>query len=224
MPQLTPSQLDHYRERGFVLVEDLLDPTTDIDPVLAEYDEVLDDLAHELFAAGQIASTYADLGFDERLCQIYNETGQVYAQHFDISLPQGGIGPDSRIAVGPAAFAMLRNEKLLDIIENLIGPEIYSNPVQPHPHQTARAVLARCPQRPPQPHRWLCRRCHALASGQRRGFARGRRDRHAHRVGAADQRLSASTAVSKSSPAATATGYCTTASSRASAILSATKT
>ena len=128
MPQLTPSQLDHYREHGFVLVEDLLDPTADIDPVLAEYDEVLDELADELFAAGQIASTYADLGFDERLCQIYNETGQVYAQHFDISLPQGGIGPDSRIAVGPAAFAMLRNEKLLDIIENLIGPEIYSNP------------------------------------------------------------------------------------------------
>ena len=130
MPQLTPSQLDQYHEHGFVLVEDLLDPTADIDPVLAEYDEVLDELADELFAAGQIASTYADLGFDERLCQIYNETGHVYAQHFDISLPQGGIGPDSPIAVGPAAFAMLRNEKLLDIIENLIGPEIYSNPVQ----------------------------------------------------------------------------------------------
>ena len=50
MPQLTPSQLDHYREHSFVLVEDLLDPTTDIDPVLAEYDEVLDNLANELFA------------------------------------------------------------------------------------------------------------------------------------------------------------------------------
>ena len=130
MPQLTPSQLGHYREHGFVLVEDLLDPATDIDPVLAEYDEVLDNLANELFAAGQIASTYADLGFDERLCQIYNETSQVHAQHFDISLPQGGICTDSPIAVGPATFAMLRNEKLLDIIENLIGPEIYSNPVQ----------------------------------------------------------------------------------------------
>ena len=54
MPQLTPFQLDHYRERGFVLVEDLLDPAADIDPVLAEYDEVLDRLANELFAAGQL--------------------------------------------------------------------------------------------------------------------------------------------------------------------------
>ena len=32
--------------------------------------------------------------------------------------------------VGPAVFRMLRNEKLLDAVESLIGPEIYSNPVQ----------------------------------------------------------------------------------------------
>ena len=130
MAKLTPSQIDHYHQRGYVLVEDLLDPVEDLDPVLAEYDEVLDALAQELFAKGQIASTYADLSFDERLCQIYNETGQVHAQHFDISLPQGGTRADSPIAVGPAAFATLRNAKLLDIIEDLIGPEIYSNPVQ----------------------------------------------------------------------------------------------
>lgn len=110
---LTPSQLDHYREHGFVLVEDLLNSTTDIDPVLAECDAVLDDLANELFATGQIASTYADLGFDERLCQIYNETGQVRAQHFDISLPQGGIGPDSPSAVGPATFADLALDRVV---------------------------------------------------------------------------------------------------------------
>ena len=129
MPHLTPSQLDHYRENGYVIVENLLDPTADLDPVLAEYEKVLGVLADELFAKKQIASTYADLDFDQRLCQIYNDTGQVHAQHFDISLPQGNT-TDAPIAVGPSAFAVLRNEKLLDIIENLIGPEIYSNPVQ----------------------------------------------------------------------------------------------
>ena len=83
MPHLTPSQLDHYHEHGYVLVENLLDPTTDLDPVLAEYAQVLDNLANELFAQGKIASTYADLAFDQRLCQIYNETGQIHAQHQD---------------------------------------------------------------------------------------------------------------------------------------------
>lgn len=130
MPNLTPAQLDDYHQHGYVLVEDLLDPTTDLDPVLAEYEQVLADLAQELYAQNQIASTYADLDFDQRLCQIYNETGQVHARHFDISLQQGGITADTPIAVGPAAFAALRNEKLLDIIEDLIGPEIYSNPIQ----------------------------------------------------------------------------------------------
>ncbi|MDB4698596.1 phytanoyl-CoA dioxygenase family protein [Candidatus Latescibacteria bacterium] len=129
MPHLTPSQLDHYRENGYVLVENLLDPATDLDPVLTEYEKVLGELADELFAKKKIASTYADLDFDQRLCQIYNETGQVHAQHFDISLPQGNT-TDAPIAVIPSAFAALRNERLLDIIENLIGPEIYSNPVQ----------------------------------------------------------------------------------------------
>ena len=113
MPTLTPGQLDHYRENGYVFVEDLLDPATDLNPVLRECDQVL-----------------ADLDFDARLCQIYNETGQVHAHHFDISLQQGGINADTPIAVGPAAFAALRNEKFLDIIEDIIGPEIYSNPIQ----------------------------------------------------------------------------------------------
>lgn len=130
MPSLTPAQIDHYHQHGYVLVEALLDPASDLDPVLAEYAEVLAALADELFAKGEIASPYADLAFDQRLCQIYKETGRVHSQNFDISLPQSGTRLDSPIAVGPTAFAALRNDKLLDIVEDLIGPEIYSNPVQ----------------------------------------------------------------------------------------------
>ena len=107
MPALTPAQLDHYQENGYVLVENLLNPTTDLDPVLREYDQVLEDLAQELFAQNRLASTYADLDFDTRLCHIYNETGQVHARHFDISLQQGGITAETPIAVGTAAFAAL---------------------------------------------------------------------------------------------------------------------
>ena len=31
---------------------------------------------------------------------------------------------------GPAVFELLTNPKLLDTVEELVGPEIYSNPVQ----------------------------------------------------------------------------------------------
>ena len=127
---LTPAQVDHYRENGYLAVPDLLDPAADIDPVLDEYAGVLDRLATDLHAQGRIAEPYAELPFGPRLCQIYQETGQIFSQHFDISLQQGGIHTDSPIWVGPAVFAMLRHQRLLDVIEDLIGPEIYSNPVQ----------------------------------------------------------------------------------------------
>ena len=37
MPTLTSGQLDHYRENGYILVEDLLDPATDLNLVLREH-------------------------------------------------------------------------------------------------------------------------------------------------------------------------------------------
>ncbi|MBI3960791.1 MAG: phytanoyl-CoA dioxygenase family protein, partial [Chloroflexi bacterium] len=66
----------------------------------------------------------------ERLIRVYQESGKVHAQYFDFSLPQADVKPDTPFWAGPAVFAALRNEKLLDAVESLIGPEIYSNPVQ----------------------------------------------------------------------------------------------
>ena len=54
----------------------------------------------------------------------------MHAQYFDFSLPQADVREDTPFWVGPAVFNMLRNEKLLDAVESIIGPEIYSNPVQ----------------------------------------------------------------------------------------------
>ena len=55
-----------------------------------EYAGVLDSLADELYAAGAISDTYADLPFAERVCQVYVESQKVHAQYFDFSLPQKG--------------------------------------------------------------------------------------------------------------------------------------
>ena len=38
--------------------------------------------------------------------------------------------PDTPFWTGPAVFALLRNQAILDAVESLIGPEIYANPVQ----------------------------------------------------------------------------------------------
>ncbi len=130
MPSLTAEQLDHFHEQGYLVVEGLLDPDRDIAPVIREYEGVLDRLAHELHEAGTINSAYEELPFAERLTQVYRESGKVHAQYFDFSLPQGNVQPDTPFWAGPAVFRTLINEALLDAVESIVGPEIYSNPVQ----------------------------------------------------------------------------------------------
>lgn len=130
MRVLTAEQREQFDVEGYLLVEGLFDPERDIRPVLDEYNDVLDGLARDLVAEGQLVSTHADLPFAERLVAICEESGRNFPQEFDFSLPQSGIRTDTPIHVGPAVFDMLANPRLLDLVEDLIGPEIYSNPVQ----------------------------------------------------------------------------------------------
>lgn len=148
MALLTQDQLAQFQEEGYLIVRGLLDPEEDLRPVVEEYEGVLDNLANELYAQGQISSTYRELPFGRRLAQIYCESGKVHAQYFDFSLPQGNVTEDTPFWAGPAVFNMLRNEKLLDAVESIIGPEIYSNPVQhvrlkPPEHLTPRDARGR---------------------------------------------------------------------------------
>jgi len=127
---LTDAQLEKFHEEGYLIVDNLFDPEEDLAPVLDEYEGVLETLAHALYDDGRISSLYNDLPFGERLTKIYGESGEVHAQYFDFSLPQHGVKADTPMWVGPSVFNMMRNEKLLDAVESIIGPEIYSNPVQ----------------------------------------------------------------------------------------------
>ena len=130
MAYLTPQQVAQFEEQGYLIVEGLLNPSEDLDPIIDEYKEVLDRLANELYEDGEISSTYDSLPFGKRLIQIYAESGKVHAQYFDFSLPQGNVKPDIPMWVGPAIFRAMTNPRLLDAVESIIGPEIYSNPVQ----------------------------------------------------------------------------------------------
>lgn len=130
MTRLSAEQLARFDEEGYLVVEGLLDPVADLDPIIEEYKGVLDQLAADLYASGEITSLHEELPFGERLIRIYQESGKVHAQYFDFSLPQGGVQADTPMWVGPAVFAALTNARLLDAVESIIGPEIYSNPVQ----------------------------------------------------------------------------------------------
>ena len=127
---LSETQLRRFEEEGYLIVEDILDPVRAFEPIWAEYEQVLDRIADSLYAEGAIRSTYAGRSFAQRLIHIYCDTGRNFHQHFDISLPQSGLQHDTPIHVGPAVFNLLASPRLLNLIEDIIGPEIYVNPVQ----------------------------------------------------------------------------------------------
>ena len=132
MSILDQAVTDRFEEQGYVVVKGILDPQEDIQPIVAEYAELLDSLAEQWFAEGRLSSTYGEMPFGERLTQILAE-GMPIFPHFDISLPpiSSDATEETPMHVGAAVFSrLLLNPRLLDAVECFIGPEIYCNPVQ----------------------------------------------------------------------------------------------
>lgn len=128
---LTERQLNSFYKNGYLVVEQVLEDE-DLLPLEREYAVLLDQLAFELHRDGEIDSAYADCNFDERFARVVAQYPDLI-DRMNISLPlvNGNIDADSFHAhTGPAVFGLLRNAKILDIVESIIGPEIASSPVQ----------------------------------------------------------------------------------------------
>jgi phytanoyl-CoA hydroxylase len=130
MPGLSAAQLAQFDRDGYLVVENVLDPQHDLAPLFAEYSAILDGIVDGLIAEGTLSARYDDLPFSDRLIQVCMESGRVFSSHFDISLPQKGIKYDTPMHVGPAVFRLLTSPRLLDVVESIVGPDVYSNPVQ----------------------------------------------------------------------------------------------
>lgn len=122
--------VDRFNEDGYLILEDVLDVELDLEPVVREYTALLDDLIAAWHAAGRIPSTYEGLPFAQRLARFLNDGGPKAYAPFDISLPFSGVTEETPIHLGPATFALLTSPRLVAAIEQLVGPEILSNPIQ----------------------------------------------------------------------------------------------
>jgi ectoine hydroxylase-related dioxygenase (phytanoyl-CoA dioxygenase family) len=127
---LTAEQRDTFDREGYLVLRGVLDRETVLQPIMDEFEGVLDRLADRLIEHDQISSRHDDLPFIDRFARIVQESGSVHSQYFDCSLPQTRFSPDTPFWTGKAVFNLIRNEAILDVIESLIGPEIYANPVQ----------------------------------------------------------------------------------------------
>jgi phytanoyl-CoA hydroxylase len=130
MATLTTDQIKQLETDGYLLVKGALDPEIDILPVEREFAALLDQVTNDLYRAGKISDLHADLPFEERFIAVAGEAPEPIMRHFDIALPNGGFDSDTPINCGPAVFDFLRSPRILDLVEPLIGSEIFCNPVQ----------------------------------------------------------------------------------------------
>jgi len=126
---LTEDQIGFFEENGYLVVEDVFDQEAVLDPVRAEYSALLDDLYDGWYADGHVRTPPHGLSFWDKLLAAYR-AGCDYFQPMDISLPGDRIYADTPMHFGPAILDMITCERLLDLVEDLIGPEITSNPIQ----------------------------------------------------------------------------------------------
>lgn len=126
---LTQKQIDLFQQQGYLVVEDVLDQESVLDPVREEYTRLLSRLYTEWFNEGLVETPPHRLDFNGQLLEAYH-AGCDWFQPMDISLPGDRILADTPMHFGPAVYDMITNERLLDLVECLIGLEITSNPIQ----------------------------------------------------------------------------------------------
>jgi hypothetical protein len=151
--------VQRFREEGYLAVEGVLALEHELEPVVREYEELLDRLCAAAHAAGKIPKDFSDQPFVKRLASYLCAVGKDAYRAFDIALPQKSATEQTPMHVGPAVFNVLRSEGLLDAVEQLIGPEILSNPIQ-HVRikppewmlaEAARTLPPNCATGPPGP-------------------------------------------------------------------------
>jgi ectoine hydroxylase-related dioxygenase (phytanoyl-CoA dioxygenase family) len=113
---LLTEQIEHFHREGYVMAPDIF-MDADLQPVRDEITAEIDRRARDLVKQGVLTDTYAEHPFETRLAQISRETDQVAR-----SIWNGVLS-------GPAFFNLIRHPKLLDIAEQLCGPELIASSV-----------------------------------------------------------------------------------------------
>lgn len=125
---LTQDQILQFEAKGYLVLPDVI-PALVMENVRTEYAALMDDLYAEWFAQRRVKAAPDSLDFWGKLLHAY-EAKCDWFQPMDISLPGDEIEPDTPFHFGPAVFDLLTNAPLLDVVEDLIGPELTSNPIQ----------------------------------------------------------------------------------------------
>jgi ectoine hydroxylase-related dioxygenase (phytanoyl-CoA dioxygenase family) len=115
---LSAEQVEFYNTEGYLLLPRLLDEN-DMAPARAAMEEKVDEIAEGLYADGLISDKMEAYPFETRLARLFdNLTDTDFLKY-------GRSWRDRK----PGYYHLMANPKILDVVESLIGGEIFSNPV-----------------------------------------------------------------------------------------------
>ena len=114
---LTQDQFQHFVDEGYVIVKGAF-TGDDLDPVIAGIEAFVDERARSLHEEGSITKLHEGEPFERRLAQITRENTSIY-DDIDIMHMRA-----------EALFRFLGNDRMLDLVGSLVGPEITCSPIQ----------------------------------------------------------------------------------------------
>ncbi|XP_074649271.1 uncharacterized protein LOC141904564 [Tubulanus polymorphus] len=124
--QLPIEKIKQFFEEGYMVIEDFF-TKEELDPCVEAINALVDDLAEDLYKNGKIKNKYKEYGFKQRLTKLNKE------------FPGANIVLIKKYGVLPQPLKDLwTNERLLNVVEQLIGPEIGGHPVW--------NIRVKCPQ------------------------------------------------------------------------------
>jgi hypothetical protein len=130
--RLSDAQIRQFHEDGFVIVRDFFTPRQ-LQPVIDWIDDLVDDLAERLWAAGKVRDKHAGEGFLTRLTKLEEE------------FPGAAVLIHIRGILGQPLADLWASQPLLDVVEQILGPEVAGHPVWNLRSKTPRNPLATVP-------------------------------------------------------------------------------
>jgi len=114
--QLTAQQTKHFEDEGYLIVPNLF-TDAELQPVIDEISADLDRRCREAVAGGKLSRIYEEFDFEHRLTHVNAENANISKSMWDMKL------------VLPSFFGLMTNPKLLDVAEQICGPELIASSV-----------------------------------------------------------------------------------------------
>ena len=116
MKKINEAQKLFFLDQGYLVLDNILDECH-LTPVIEELNYEIDRRARNLLSDGELRHLYEEEGFETRLAKISSET------------PLLAISIWNGILHGPGIFGLITASPLIDVMEDIVGPEVIASSV-----------------------------------------------------------------------------------------------